>query len=182
MYEIIIGNQIWADSNLNVVEFSNGDIIFQATSAEEWTLALKNKQPAWCYYNYDENQGIKYGKLYNWYAVNDSRCIAPKGWRIPSSEDFVSLVNLVKIEKLYTLKSKDLWNYECLFEEREIDRIDLDVHQNGGKGSDILGFNGIPSGRCNDKGIFTDLNHFTFYRLTTMDFLASCQAKACGTP
>ena len=163
MNEIIIGNQIWADSNLNVVKFSNGDIIFQANSAEEWTLALKNKQPAWCYYNYDENQGLKYGKLYNWYAVNDYRGIVPKGWRIPSSEDFISLVNLVKIENLTILKSKDLWNYECLFEEREIDRVDLDVHQNGGKGTNVLGFNGIPSGRCNYQGIFTDLNHFTFF-------------------
>ena len=163
MYEIIIGNQVWADSNLNVTKFSNGDKIFQATCADEWVRALKNKQPAWCFYNYDENQGLKYGKLYNWYAVYDSRGIAPKGWRIPSSEDFISLVNLVKIENLTNLKSEDLWNYEFLYEMREIDQVDIEVHQDGGKGTNVLGFNGKPSGRCDDKGIFNDLNHFTFF-------------------
>ena len=70
--------------NLNVSRFRNGEIIFEAKTIEEWEKAGENKTPAWCYYNNNPTNGAKYGKLYNWYAVNDIRALAPKGWHIPS--------------------------------------------------------------------------------------------------
>ena len=79
-----IGSQVWATENLNVDRFRNGDPIPQAKTAEEWQNAGNNQQPAWCYYNNDPKNGESYGKLYNWYAVNDRRGLAPQGWHIPS--------------------------------------------------------------------------------------------------
>lgn len=74
-------------ANLNTDRFRNGDLIPEAKSNEEWIEAGKNKQPAWCYYNNDPANGEKYGKLYNWYAVNDPRGLAPEGYHIPTIEE-----------------------------------------------------------------------------------------------
>ncbi|MBM3456181.1 MAG: hypothetical protein FJX80_13740, partial [Bacteroidetes bacterium] len=68
-----IGSQVWLAQNLNTDRFQNGDIIPEAKTREEWYLAGENKQPAWCYYENAPANGAKYGKLYNWYAVSDSR-------------------------------------------------------------------------------------------------------------
>ncbi len=96
-----IGNQVWMTENLNVDRFRNGELIPEAKTKEEWIKAGENKQPAWCYYNNDPSNGKKYGKLYNWYAVSDSRGLAPENWRIPSDKEWVLLVELVYKKKKY---------------------------------------------------------------------------------
>ena len=82
--EVKIGDQIWMAENLNVTKFRNGDLIPEARSIYEWVNAGENKKPAFCYVNNDPNTVSQYGILYNWYAVNDSRGLAPEGWHIPS--------------------------------------------------------------------------------------------------
>jgi uncharacterized protein (TIGR02145 family) len=86
--EVQIGDQIWQEQNLDVITFRNGDEILQAKTDADWVKAIENEQPAWCYYENDSLLGEKRGKLYNWYAVNDKRGIAPKGWRVPTLIDF----------------------------------------------------------------------------------------------
>ena len=81
---INIGTQTWMAENLNTTKFRNGDLIPEARTVEEWIRASENQEPAWCYYNNDPKNGLKYGKLYNWWAVDDSRGLAPEGWEIPS--------------------------------------------------------------------------------------------------
>jgi uncharacterized protein (TIGR02145 family) len=83
-----VGSQIWMAENLNVSTFRNGDTIFEAKTDEEWKNAAEDKKPAWCYYKNKEKNGEKYGKLYNWYAANDSRGLAPDGWYIPSYNEW----------------------------------------------------------------------------------------------
>jgi uncharacterized protein (TIGR02145 family) len=102
-----IGNQIWMTENLNVDRFRNGDLIPEAKTKEEWELAGKNKKPAWCYYDNDPKNGEKYGKLYNWYAVNDPRGLAPKDWHIPSDNEWDKLVNFLGGENRAGLKMKN---------------------------------------------------------------------------
>ncbi|MBM3454938.1 MAG: hypothetical protein FJX80_07300 [Bacteroidetes bacterium] len=89
--EVTIGKQVWMTQNLNVDKFRNGDPIPEAKTKEEWARAGENKQPAWCYYENDPANGAKYGKLYNWYAVNDPRGLAPEGWHIPSDGEWSEL-------------------------------------------------------------------------------------------
>jgi uncharacterized protein (TIGR02145 family) len=90
--EAKIGDQIWMSENLNVDEFRNGDPIPEAKTDKEWQDALRNKEPIWCYYDFDSANEEKYGKLYNWYAVIDPRAIAPEGWRIPKDLDWMQLI------------------------------------------------------------------------------------------
>jgi uncharacterized protein (TIGR02145 family) len=88
---IKIGTLTWTAKNLDVTTFRNGDSIPQAKSDAEWVAAGENYQPAWCYYDNDPKNGTKYGKLYNWFAVNDARGLAPSGWHIPTDEEWTEL-------------------------------------------------------------------------------------------
>jgi uncharacterized protein (TIGR02145 family) len=109
---VTIGTQVWMTKNLNVATFRNGDPIPQAKTDEEWVKAGENKQPAWCYYNNDPANGTKYGKLYNWYAVNDSRGLAPVGYHIPSDAEWTKLTDFLGGEGVASakMKSKSGWN------------------------------------------------------------------------
>ena len=86
--KVFIGTQVWMAQNLNVDTYRNGDIIPQVTDASKWSSLTTG---AWCYYNNDPANGPIYGKLYNWYAVNDPRGLAPKGWHIPSDAEWRKL-------------------------------------------------------------------------------------------
>ncbi len=88
---VTIGNQTWMVNNLDVSKFRNGDIIPEAKSEIEWNNASRQGQPVWCYYDFDANNGKKYGKMYNGYAVIDKRGLAPENWHIPSKEEWEQL-------------------------------------------------------------------------------------------
>jgi uncharacterized protein (TIGR02145 family) len=85
---VVICNQTWTKNNLNVSKYRNGDIIPQVTNAAQWANLTTG---AWCYYNNDPATGATYGKLYNWFAVNDPRGLAPTGYHIPSDLEWISL-------------------------------------------------------------------------------------------
>ena len=87
---VLIGNQVWMVKNLDVDHYRNGDPIPQITDQTTWENLTTG---AWCYYNNDSALGDVYGKLYNWYAVNDPRGLAPTGWHIPSDQEWRDLAN-----------------------------------------------------------------------------------------
>ena len=101
---VTIGKQVWMTKNLDVGTFRNGYPIPEAKTNEEWVNAGLNKQPAWCYYQNDPTNGEKYGKLYNWYAVNDSRGLTPEGWHIPSENEWEILFRYLGGEKSHLKK------------------------------------------------------------------------------
>jgi uncharacterized protein (TIGR02145 family) len=127
--EIKIGDQIWMTQNLNVDKFKNGDTIPQAINDEEWKLANENKKPCWAYYDYDETNGEKYGKLYNWFAVKDKRGIAPEGWHVASNTEWTQLIEFLGGNEIAgkKLKSSKGW-------------------AKNGNGTNEVGFFGLPSG------------------------------------
>jgi uncharacterized protein (TIGR02145 family) len=86
-----IGGQVWMTQNLDVSKFQNGDSIPEAKTDTDWEKAARLKQPAWCYYNNDMSAEKNYGKLYNWYAINDKRGLAPAGWHIPREAEWAKL-------------------------------------------------------------------------------------------
>lgn len=89
-YETItIGNQVWMLENLNVTKFRNGDLIPNVSQNEVWE---QMKTGAYCDYKDNLKNSQKYGKLYNWFAVNDERKIAPEGWHVPTEKDWNILI------------------------------------------------------------------------------------------
>lgn len=89
---VTIGTQIWSLYNLDVDKYRNGDPIPQVTGLTQWANLTTG---AWCYYNNDPANGPIYGKLYNWYAVNDPRGLAPIGWHIPTDAEWTILTNFL---------------------------------------------------------------------------------------
>ena len=87
---VTICTQDWMLKNLDVTTYRNGDPIPQVTTDDAWRTSTTG---AWCYYANNSLNGITYGKLYNWYAVNDSRGLAPVGWHIPTETEWTTLVN-----------------------------------------------------------------------------------------
>ena len=134
--EVSIGKQVWMSENLNVDKFRNGDPIPEAKTEEEWKKAGENKQPAWCYYDNDPANGARYGKLYNWYAVNDPRGLAPKGWHISTDAEWTKLSDYLGGADLAgtKMKSKSGWKVN--------------------NGTNSSGFSGLPGGYRDENGTF----------------------------
>lgn len=87
-----IGGQTWTAENVVIERFRNGDSIPFSKSFAAFQVLTGQKKPASYCYSVDANCS-KFGRFYNWYAVNDPRGFAPEGWRVPSANDWQSLVD-----------------------------------------------------------------------------------------
>ncbi|HMG16609.1 MAG TPA: fibrobacter succinogenes major paralogous domain-containing protein [Saprospiraceae bacterium] len=132
--------------NLDEFYFRNDDEILEAKSDAEWTKAGNEWKPAWCYYENDPENGKKYGKLYNWYAVNDPRGLAPEGWHIPSKVEWEVLIEILGDPKLVGKKLKNSFGWN------------RDEHRNNdGNGTNESGFAGLPGGSRESNGEYIKL-------------------------
>ena len=132
-----INSQVWMSENLNASTYRNGDPIRYARTPEEWLDAAEKKEGAWCYYDNDPKNGEVYGKLYNWYAVNDSRGLAPKGYHIPSNAEWTILTDMLGGEEIAGRKMKSTTGWT-----------------GSGNGDNSSGFNGLSGGYCYSNGGF----------------------------
>ncbi len=159
--EVKIGNQIWMKENLNVDHFRNGDLIQEADFS--W-----NDKPSWKYKNSDSKNGEKYGKLYNWRAVLDTRRLAPEGWHIPTESEWKTLESyLGEQEAGKKMKSNKGWIYKtggprtCPKCEnwpndyrkqvpchtcKNTQLIQTPIISHSGNGTNSSGFNALPGG------------------------------------
>ncbi len=122
--DVTIGTQTWTSINLHVTKYRNGDKIPQVQDANAWA---KLKTGAWCYYENKKENGSTYDKLYNWFAVNDKRGLAPKGYHIPSDAEWAKLKWNLAYDEGKEMKSKYGW-------------------ENNGNGTNSSGFNALPGG------------------------------------
>jgi len=151
---VTIGTQVWMTTNLDVTTFRNGDPIPEAKTDEEWAKAGENGKPAWCYYNNDPANGAKYGKLYNWYAVNDPRGLAPKGWHVPSDEEWTQLTDYLGRKNVAGTKMKSTSGWK-------------DHKGESGNGTNKSGFSGLPGGFRYGDGTFYDFGYFGYWWSST---------------
>jgi uncharacterized protein (TIGR02145 family) len=152
-----IGTQVWMTENLKVSRFQNGESIPYVLNNEEWINPNTNNI-GWCYLNHDESNNYFFGKLYNWFVVEDIRKICPSGWKVPSDTEW-NLLDVYLGQSNVALKLKSLtgWNFYT------------------SNGTNESGFNALPSGyRDSRSGLFnTWTSNFsifwsssdTFYRI-----------------
>jgi len=138
-----IGNQTWMAENLNVNTYRNGDTIPQVQDPKTWSSLTTG---AWCYYGGKTETGAKYGKLYNWYAINDPRGLAPEGWHIPTDSEWATLTTFLggKIESSAKIKSMRGWSQ-------------------GGNGSNESGFNALPGGTRSINEAFSFVGDYGYW-------------------
>ena len=99
----------------------------------------------------DEAQSLEeYGRLYNWYAVDDARGLCPSGWHVPTDEEWTDLENYITSQGFSgtegtALKSQYGW------------------HQSG-NGTDDFGFSALPGGRRNyNNGYFYNGGRYGYW-------------------
>jgi len=158
-YEIVkIGNQWWMAENLKVTNYRNGEAIPNVTEDSAWSNLSTG---AWCSYNNDVSNIETYGRLYNWYAVNDSLGLAPEGWHVASEEDWQELVDFLggflvaggKMKTTGTIEEGDgLW---YLYANDSTDA------------TNESGFSGIPGGHRHHYGESTSIGRYANFWSST---------------
>ena len=88
---VLVGTQTWQTKNLNVTTYRNGEVIPEVQDATAWESLTTG---AWCHYDNDPANDAIYGKLYNWYAVNDSRGLAPSGFHVPTETELTAVTDM----------------------------------------------------------------------------------------
>jgi uncharacterized protein (TIGR02145 family) len=143
-----ICDQTWTLYNLDVTKYRNGDDIPQAATDADWLDKGANGIGAWCYPNNDPANGPIYGKLYNWYAVNDTAHggLAPVGYHVPSDAEWTTLTNnCLGGESVAGGKMKSTGTVEA--------GTGLWYSPNTGA-TNSSGFTGIPAGNRSSVGAF----------------------------
>lgn len=136
---VTIGTQVWMKENLKTTHYRNGDAIATGLSNTDWTVTTSG---AYAIYDNDAINNTTYGKLYNWYAVVDSRNIAPIGWHIPSETEWSILRNFLGGQEVAGAALKDTTAWKS---------------PNTGA-TNSSGFTGLPGGiRLYTDGSFTEV-------------------------
>lgn len=145
-----IGDQIWMCENLKASTFLNGDEIPYISKGDEWNRAGGSGQPAMSYYGH-EPVSIKNSRVYyNWHAINDSRFIAPRGWHVPTDEEWSTLINYLGGDKVAGIKMKSKKGWD-----------------GNGNGTNESGFNATPTGYRTFLGSFDEIGTKAFWWSST---------------
>jgi uncharacterized protein (TIGR02145 family) len=147
---VLIGSQTWMQQNLDVSHYRNGDIIPQVQDPIEWSNMTIG---AWCYYENNTDNGTVLGKLYNWYAINDPRGLAPMGYHVPSKSEWNSLIQFLGGFDLAGRKMKAISN---LWENLQVFGA-----------TNSSGFTGLPGGARRLDGSFINKNLMGYWWSST---------------
>jgi uncharacterized protein (TIGR02145 family) len=162
---VTIGNQVWMKKDFDKIVYNNGDTIPEVKDVKEW---VNLKSGAWCYLDNDSSNLKLKGRLYNWYALNDPRGIAPEGFRIPEKEDWRLLASNLGEPNIKSTHIDSRNKFEKSINTIS-DIFSLDRFENTagyklkkpigwtkrGNGSNESGFGAVQAGERYLKGIFT---------------------------
>lgn len=152
-YDVVkIGKQFWMASNLITQKYNDGTDISFLTGNTEWQNATYSKEGGFVYYQLNEANIAKYGLYYNFFSVNSGK-LCPKGWRIPSQDDYKILMKeLGGADKAHAaMKSTSGWE--------DWDYQELPEYQ----GTNSSGMNVVPAGYRLDGGEFKNQKEFAYF-------------------
>jgi uncharacterized protein (TIGR02145 family) len=87
-----IGDQCWFSENLRSEHYRDGESIPGNLDNATWSTTEAGAQ---AYFNNDAGNLTEYGRMYNWYAVNDDRGLCPSGWHVPSDDEYTTLTEFL---------------------------------------------------------------------------------------
>ena len=149
-YEVVrIGDQYWMAANLKTTRYLTGETINNPTDAGEWSATTEG---AYADYNNDDyNTRLGYGRLYNWYAIDDDRGLAPEGWRVATDEDWMVLEEYLGMSPS-SAQGLD-WRGDQEGGKLKYTGYNRWYYPNTGA-TDEYGFEASPAGRRNPDGSF----------------------------
>jgi uncharacterized protein (TIGR02145 family) len=158
IYDLVeIGGQCWFADNLSADQYRNGDLIATDLSNAAWAATTSG---AFAHFNNNVANDATYGKLYNWYAVNDARGICPAGWHVPSDCEWMFLENSLGMpvaeQEAYG------WRGEADNVGGQLKTTNLWQAPNAGA-TNSSGFSAVPGGYRSSAGAFLELNASGFY-------------------
>jgi len=156
---VTIGDQIWMKENLKVTRYNDGTEIPNITNAGVWTGL---KTGAYCDYNNDESNSYRYGRIYNWYAVVDSRNLCPKGWHVPSDIEWKKLEIFLGMTQIQA-NAFDSWRGTIQGSQMK----SSSGWSNNGNGTNTSKFTALPGGQRNGYGEFYELGSWGHWHSTT---------------
>ncbi len=150
---IEIGNQTWMAENLRATKYRNGDEIQEVTESNAWGELTTGAQCS--YENTSNNDTIAtFGRLYNWYAVADSRNLAPTGWHIPTDDEWEVLITYLGGYLVAGGKMKESGNTSWNSPNTDA--------------TNESGFTALPAGsRYNGESTFGDFNLYGYFWSST---------------
>jgi uncharacterized protein (TIGR02145 family) len=96
VYHVVkIGDQDWLVENLKVTHYRNGDAVPNVTGDAAWEGLAELEKGAYCDYGNNPANGNIYGRLYNFYAVRDSRGLAPAGWHVATDAEWTTMTTFL---------------------------------------------------------------------------------------
>ena len=141
----------WMTKNLDVAKYRNGDPIPKVTNNAAWAALTTG---AYCYYNNDSTTyAATYGKLYNWYAINDPRGLAPEGWHIPTDFEWTTLCNCLGGDPVAGGPMKEFGTTHWASPNTAA--------------TNVSGFTGLPGGRRNNEGTFIHIGTYGYWWSST---------------
>jgi uncharacterized protein (TIGR02145 family) len=144
---IVLGNgQEWMAENLRTTSYANGDPIPNVTDNTQWPSLTTG---AWSHYNNDSQYENPYGKLYNWYTVDDPRNVCPTGWHMPTDAEYVLLTDYLGGGPVAGGKMKSTGTQYWL-------SPNLDA-------TNESGFSGLPGGVRDPSGPFNLIGYYGFW-------------------
>lgn len=171
-----IGNQIWTNKNLEVANYRNGDPIPFAATAADWIAYNASQTGAYMYLLFyiptNGNSYGPYGKLYNWYAVNDSRGLAPVGYHVPTQTEwatFMGTSNRAETSKINRSATSD-WGAERSLAPGNLNRLAYAPNPDPNNlGTNVTSFNILPGANNYSNGATNVLLGSALFWTSTAD-------------
>ena len=147
---VLIGGQCWFAENLRSENYADGSVIPAGLDAATWSTTTAGAVTV-C----DEggpNEGTNlatYGRLYNWYAVDDARGLCPSGWHVPTDSEYMTLE--MELGMSYTDANNTGFRGTDQCAQMKSSASDSPAFD----GTNTSGFSGLAGGSRNDYGDFS---------------------------
>jgi uncharacterized protein (TIGR02145 family) len=149
-----IGTQCWFKENLRSDNYRNGDEIPGNLSNSSWQNTTSGAQAV---YNNDAANLSTYGRLYNWYATQDSRGLCPTGFHVPSDGEWMTL----EIALGMTQSQANEWGWRGTDQGTQMKSSPTDSPS--WDGSNTSGFSGLPASLRSSTGSFSNMGNFGYW-------------------
>lgn len=150
---VTIGSQVWMAENLKTTKYNDGSSIPNLTDETQWISTIEG---AYCDYDNDVLNSNEYGRLYNWYSVSDARKLCPDGWKVPSDNEWQTLVDFLGGESYAGGKLKETGTSHWLT-------------PNTGA-TNVYGFTALPAGHRDGAALYRRLGDLAIWWTATEEY------------